>query len=176
MVRIYTVAIASDLWGLLFYLALSIAKLDLGYFASCCGPWGCLAGLAPLLSVHAMWLVLIAGLSTLGKLAIPSLKNPIFWKVGTCLALLLIAVMWGYEFFRYFTKGGEFSDVLDIPKFLVFHAMRWTDIPVLEFAITCVAFVILGKLRAPKIVTSRNAPAFQTIRADFDTDTIASKS
>lgn len=176
MVRIYTVAIASGLWGLLFYLALSIAKLDLGYFAACCGPWGCLAGLAPLLSVHAMWLVLIAGLSTLGRLAIPALKKSVFWRVGTCLAMLLMAGMYGYEFFRYLTKGGEFSAVLDIPKFLVFHAMRWTEIPVLEFVITCIAFVVLGSLRSPKIVTSRNAPAIQSIPADFDTDAVASKS
>ena len=147
MVRIHVIAFIACLWGAMFYAALSIAKLDLGYVKSICGPWGCLAGVAPLLSVHCMWLVLIGGGLSLARWAQQPLRPRKLWVIGAISGFGLIMILWGTEYFHYTENGGQFSAAMDHLKFLAFHALQWTDIPAIEFALTTsVHALIRGKI------------------------------
>ena len=133
MYRLAFILMIACLWGGLFYAALSIAKLDLGYLPVICGPWGCLAGLAPLLSVHSMWLVLLGGTFTLARWASPRLHSRRIWIVGTAIGFCSVLGLWIFQYIGFASRDGQISSPEEVLKFLSFHTLRCTDVPFIEF-------------------------------------------
>ncbi|MFK7738514.1 MAG: hypothetical protein AB8B50_20985 [Pirellulaceae bacterium] len=135
MHRLFVVGTATLVWGGFFAVSLSIAKLDLGHCQSLCGAWGCLPAIAPLLSVHAMWLTLIGGFTWLALLAFPTLRDWRGWFSVLAASLLgcigpLLAAGW-----QYFDAGGSLAG-FDWIKFPLFKVISWTDFPIVQIALT----------------------------------------
>lgn len=134
VIRLVIVATIAIVWGGLFRGSLAISQLDLGHWSALCGPWGCLPALAPLLSVHAMWLTLIGGASWLGRLAIPVLKDPRPWLGMLAASLVAMIALLGVEYARYIHIGGDGSEPI---RFSLFKLVAWTDLPLIQIAICC---------------------------------------
>ncbi|MEM7475491.1 MAG: hypothetical protein AAF483_10915 [Planctomycetota bacterium] len=126
------VLLAATIWAGLFFSALQVAKLELGYFPFLCGNWGCLPETAPLLSVHLMWLVLLGGGFVLLSLVTKSWAKAHPWCLGSAIALILMSGFLGRDYIVYLQLGGEFDSGIEVLKFLAFHTVLKTDIPMLE--------------------------------------------
>lgn len=98
--RALVVAGIAALWGGLFYGALQISNMKLGYWKFMCGPWGCLPETAPLVSVHAMWLTFLFGAIWLARLSIPILQSAKLWFVLAGVTLLGLSIYLGVDLAR----------------------------------------------------------------------------
>ncbi|MEM9645062.1 MAG: hypothetical protein AAF989_08705 [Planctomycetota bacterium] len=141
--RLRNVILSVATLGVLFYGSLSIANHDLGHLNGICGPWGCLAAVAPLLSVHCMWLVVTAGAGTLVRITFARARPRRFWIYCFAFLGLLGVAAWGYQMFEFSRIGGQFSSLTDVPKFLAYHAIRCTDFPFAELALTSLVHACL---------------------------------
>ena len=158
MYRIAVILMIACLWGGLFFGALSIAKLDLGYLPIICGPWGCLAGLAPLLSVHSMWLVLLGGAFTLARWASPRLHSRRIWVVGTAIGICSVLGLWIFQYISFISRDGQIASLAELLKFLSFHTIRCTDLPLVEFLFSTSVHSLVPWRSVRQEVEIRNPP------------------
>jgi hypothetical protein len=127
---------ATTMWGALFYGSLSLADLHLGYLKFLCGPWGCLPQTAPLVSVHAMWLTCLFGVTWLARLSIRSLQSANLWGALLLATFVILLTYTSINLVRDWNPQYGATDVIKHAAFVIATA---TDFPIVQGAVCCVA-------------------------------------
>ncbi len=134
--RVWVVAGIAAIWGGLFYGALQISNMKLGYWKFMCGPWGCLPETAPLVSVHAMWLTFLFGAIWLARLSIPILQSAKLWFVLAGVTLLGLSIYLGVDLARNWSPR---YGPAEICKRSIYATMILTDLPFCQLVFCFVA-------------------------------------